>query len=99
MKPTVLMGMAASVLSIFTYVLYNKDILKGRCKPNMVTWGLGSFLLILNAITYIAMCNDWVKGILSISTCITCCVTFVLSIFRGSQNLISILLDSEFWQL
>lgn len=83
MDISILLGITASCISIFSYVLYNKNIFTGRCKPNVVTWGLGSFLLIIHTITYIAMSKDAVKGILSITGSAACCLTFIFALFRG----------------
>lgn len=83
MDISIFLGITASCISIVSYVLYHKNILTGRCKPNAVTWGLGSFLLIIHTITYIAMSQDAVKGILSITGSAACCLTFIFALFRG----------------
>lgn len=86
MELSVLLGIIASIIDIGVFILYNKDILQGRCRPKIVSWGLWAFLAVLACTSYISMTGDWVKCILSVISTTACVVTFIFSLFKGEIN-------------
>ncbi len=49
---------------IIAYILYNRNIARQNCRPSITGWLLGSFVSILNAISYFLMTGDFIKTIL-----------------------------------
>jgi len=83
MDPSVILGASAGVIHLTAYALYNREMILGRTRPNTCTWLLWSFLATLNTASYIAMSGDLVKAATPIAGCAACCLTLVLSAWRG----------------
>lgn len=96
MELAIILGIIAGVIDIGTFVLYNKNILQGQCRPNIVSWGLWSFLAVLACVSYISMTGDWVKCILSVVSTTACIGTFVFSLFKGNVNKLG---KFDYWAL
>ncbi|MCX6754183.1 MAG: hypothetical protein NTV03_03975 [Candidatus Nomurabacteria bacterium] len=80
----------SSLIFLGFFVLYNKDILNGSVKPNIVSWGLFSLITLINAVTYIAFTHDIFKGALAFTDFFTCIVITCLIIFRGQLRKLSL---------
>jgi len=81
----------SSVIFLVFFVIYNKDILKGLVKPNIVTWSIFSLITLINSITYIAFTHDIFKGALAFTDCFTCIVITGLILFKGHYLKLTIL--------
>src|SRR4051812_7178219 len=68
MDLTLQLGIAAGVLQLVAFALYNKQILQGTSTPNTATWTLWAFLAVLNASSYAAMTADLAKYFLPITS-------------------------------
>ena len=79
----VFLGTLAGLVHITAYVLYNRGILKGKCKPNNTTWTLWIFLALLNSSSYLKMSQDIIKSILPITSAAFRFITFGLIIAKG----------------
>ena len=83
MELTLQLGIAAGVLQLVAFGLYNKQILQGTSTPNTATWTLWAFLTILNASSYAAMTADLAKYILPVASALATIGTFGYSLFAG----------------
>jgi len=81
----------SSIIFLVFFVIYNKDILKGVVKPNIVTWSIFSLITLINSITYIAFTHDILKGALAFTDCFTCIVITGLILFKGHYLKLTIL--------
>lgn len=81
----------SSLIFLTFFVLYNKNIINGSVKPNIVSWGLFSLITLINAITYIAFTNDILKGALAFTDFFTCIVITCLILFKGKYFKLTIL--------
>lgn len=80
----------SSVIFLVFFIIYNKDILKGTVKPNVVSWGLFSLITLINATTYIVFTHDIFKGALAFTDCFTCVVITCLILFKGQYTKLTI---------
>ncbi|HJQ08169.1 MAG TPA: hypothetical protein VJ836_01655 [Candidatus Saccharimonadales bacterium] len=84
MKP--LLGIAATLLALYSYIPYFRDIFAGKTKPHAFSW-LVWFLL--TAIAFVAQVNDnagagaWVTGF----TALIALFIFMAAITRGEKNI------------
>jgi len=83
MDPSVVLGAAAAIVHLLSYVLYNREMLRGHTRPNTCTWILWSFLATLNTASYVAMSGDWIKAATPIAGCTACLVTLALTAYHG----------------
>jgi hypothetical protein len=90
-EPILLLGIAAGILHLVAFGLYNKQILQGTSTPNTATWTLWAFLTALNASSYVAMTADLAKNILPIVGALATLGTFAYSLFAGKFKRI------DFW--
>ncbi len=81
--PTVWMSLVAGTISLTAFALYNLSVFTGRIKPNSASWALFAFLVILNASSYLAMSDDWVKSVMPIGNAGACILTFVFGLIFG----------------
>jgi len=80
----------SSLIFLSFFVLYNKDILNGSEKPNIVSWGLFSLITLINSITYIVFTHDALKGMLAFTDCFTCIIITCLIVFEGDYRKLNI---------
>jgi hypothetical protein len=83
MEAGILLGVAAGIVHITAYLLYNTDILKNACSPNNTTWLLWAFLGLLNVSSYVRMSRDLAKSILPITSATLRFTTLFVIIARG----------------
>jgi hypothetical protein len=83
MEFTLHLGIAAGVLQLVAFGLYNKQVFQGTSTPNTATWTLWAFLTVLNASSYAAMTADLAKSILPIASALAGLGTFSYALFAG----------------
>lgn len=75
-------GITATLLNIAGYVPYIRDILRGRVKPQRVTWGIWTVLTSIAAYNQVVNGGGW-SSLFFISTTLLVVITFVLSLKYG----------------
>ncbi len=83
MDLTLQLGIAAGVLQLVAFGIYNKQIFQGTSVPNTATWTLWAFLTVLNASSYAVMTADVAKYILPVASALATIGTFGYSLFAG----------------
>lgn len=78
----ILVGVA-TLTHIVAFVMYNRQLLKGKSKPNIISWLIWAFITILNFTSYNVMSGDWLKSLLPTVSSMLCVLTFVLTFFTG----------------
>lgn len=73
----------ASLVHIVAFLVYNKQTLCGKIRPNITTWSIWAFVTLLNLASYKVMSGDWVKTLLPIISSVMCIATFVISLVTG----------------
>ena len=91
MNITLILTILSSVIFLTFFVLYNKNILNGSIRPNIVTWSLFSLITLINSITYIVFTSDILKSALAFTDCFTCIVITCLIIFKGQPSKLNVL--------
>ncbi|HSX05623.1 MAG TPA: hypothetical protein VLF69_04100 [Candidatus Saccharimonadales bacterium] len=76
------LGILALVLNIIGYVPYIRDILRGKVKPQRITWGIWTILTTIAAVNQVKNGGGW-SSLFFISTVLLVATTFMLSIKRG----------------
>lgn len=76
------LGIAAVVLNTIGYYPYIRDILRGKVKPQRMTWGIWTILTSIFAVNQIANEGGW-SSLFFVSTSILVLVTFLLSLKFG----------------
>lgn len=79
-----MLAIAAGLLSVMAFVLYNWKNLVGVTHPNVSSWAVWSFITVLNFTSYKKMTGDWVKGALPTANATMCLLTFLLALRTGS---------------
>lgn len=80
-KATTAMMVTANITA---YTIYNAGTWMGTNHPNVLSWGLWSFIMILSSSSYYIMSGDRVKSILPILGCILCIITFLAALVHGT---------------
>ena len=76
--------MSVMVLAnIAAYTTYNWSTFVGTAQPNVVSWGLWSFITILSSSSYFKMSGDPWKSVLPTLNCLLSIVTFVVALTNG----------------
>ena len=76
------LGVLALVLNIIGYIPYIRDILRGKVKPQRVTWGVWTILTTIAAVNQVKNGGGY-SSLFFISTVVLVAATFLLSIRRG----------------
>lgn len=84
------LGAVAGLVHLSAYALYNREMLRGRNRPNTATWILWSFLATLNTTSYLAMSGDLAKAATPIAGCAACLVTLCLTAKKGRLSRLSV---------
>ncbi|MFH1916626.1 MAG: hypothetical protein ABIJ21_05145 [Nanoarchaeota archaeon] len=79
---SVYLAVAAALLHVTGYTLYNVQSLTGRSKPNPVSWLIWAFLSALNAFSFSSM-TDWVMALQFFAGTVANLVTFSILLFSG----------------
>jgi hypothetical protein len=77
-----ILGISAGILQIAGYFLYIQQMLKGKSKPNTVSWTLWFFLIILNTASYFQMSDDWVKSIIPLVSSLMMLIIYAVLVFK-----------------
>ncbi len=72
----------AGVFMFLGYVLYDKEIFLGRCKPNVISWSLWTMTSTINLASYFAVTGDIMKISLSVVSSFFCIVTLIIAIAK-----------------
>ena len=83
MDLTLLLGIAAGLLQLVSFALYNRQIFRGTSRPNTATWTLWAFLTVLSASSYAVMTADLAKYFLPVASALATLCTFGYSLFAG----------------
>ncbi len=77
-------SVAASLVLLAGYWLYNKKIAYSETKPNATTWGLWALASFPVVLLYQDLTGDWIKGLLPFTCALAAIATFVHMVIRGS---------------
>ncbi|MEI6352714.1 MAG: hypothetical protein WCO35_02135 [Candidatus Nomurabacteria bacterium] len=82
----ILFTVLSSIIGIYCFVPYIKDIFKGKTKPHLYTWFIWT---ILQTVGVLAMLNAGAKfGVISLALgSVLCLFVFILSFFYGTNNI------------
>ena len=72
----------AGVFIFAGYIVYDKEIFLGRCKPNVISWSLWTMTTVLNLASYLAMTGDIFKASLSIVSSFFCLLTLIFALAK-----------------
>lgn len=84
MNFSTLLTILGSTLFLFSFIIYNKNIIKGESKPNIASWGLFIIITGINSFSYVIMSGDIIKSGLAFTDFFTCVVILILSLFYGN---------------
>jgi len=84
MNFSTLLTIIGSSLFLFSFIIYNKNIIKRKSKPNIASWGLFIIITGINSFSYIRMSGDIIKSGLAFTDFFTCVVILILSLFYGN---------------
>jgi hypothetical protein len=87
---SLLITLASSLIFLIAFVIYNKDILKGNTRPNIISWCLFVLVTLINSTSYISMTGDVIKSALAFTDLFTCVVITCLIIFKGYYSKLNI---------
>jgi len=83
MDLSIFLSVLAVIITFFTFVFYNKDVLKGDIGPTMISWLLWSFITVVGTTTYQFANGDWVKTAAILTDClgglVTTCIIFIVA--------------------
>jgi glucan phosphoethanolaminetransferase (alkaline phosphatase superfamily) len=79
-----------SLIFLVAFVIYNKDILRGNTRPNIVTWSLFALITLINSTSYISMTGDLVKSVLAFTDFFVCAIITFFILFKGYYSKLSI---------
>ncbi len=77
-----LIGIIATVLNIAGYIPYIRDILRGKVKPQRITWGIWTVLTSIAAYNQVVNGGGW-SSLFFISTTFLVAITFIMSLRYG----------------
>lgn len=81
------LGIAAAVLHGTAFYLYARQMNVGKSHPNIATWSISSFLMLLNALTFGMMSNDWVATFQLFVGFGGCLIVLVYALVKGKFSL------------
>lgn len=76
----------AGLLQIAAYFLYILQMLNGKSRPNVVSWTIWFFMIILNAASYLRMTGDWIKSMLPAVSGIMILIIYTLIVIKISVS-------------
>lgn len=76
------LGILALVLNAIGFIPYIRDILRGKVKPQRITWGIWTILTTIAAVNQVQNGGGW-SSLFFISTVFLVATTFLLSLKRG----------------
>lgn len=84
-----LLGIAATVIAIVSYLPYFRDILANKTKPHAfswLVWSLLTFIAFFGQLAGGAGAGAWVNGF----TAVICFIIFIFGIIKGRKNIVLI---------
>lgn len=84
-----LLGLLAGVLQLIGFGIYNWGIFTKKTNPNICTWSIWAFIVILNSSTYFAMSGDLAKNFLPIASAIANVLTWIFALTRKNKGSLS----------
>ncbi len=82
-KTGIILGVISAIMHLFAFILYNIQSGKNRSQPNIVTWGIGAFLGVIMAFSYLDLSKDPMVSLQFFSNALALLITFFLSLFTG----------------
>jgi len=79
----IILGIAAALLNIYGFWIYNKSVFYSKNNPNATTWLVWSVLSVINTWSYLKGTGDWVITLQFFTGLIGCIVTFVFCWVTG----------------
>lgn len=89
MNVPLLFSLLTGVITLSGYIVYNRGIFLGTCKPQAVSWALWTMATILNLASYLVMTDDLLKASLSIVSSIACLFTFICALYKKNYKPLS----------
>lgn len=81
---SIVFGGGIAFLHGLAYSLYSWETILGRNRPNIVSWGIWTFIAIVNALSYYTMIGkDGIASLQYFSGSVMCLVTFICVLFTG----------------
>jgi hypothetical protein len=78
-----LLAIAATITILLVYITYFHQMTKGQSTPNPATWTIWLAMMLLNAITYALIVQDFSKALFPTVTSILVGLMFTYSIIKG----------------
>lgn len=78
----ILSGLAFG-LHLTVFVIYSRQVARGRSRPNAATWIIWAFVAGLNCLTFFFMSEDWVKALQPLAGSLACLGTFLYALAKG----------------
>ncbi len=79
----IILGIAAALLNIYGFWIYNKSVFLDNNNPIATTWGVWSVLSIINTWSYLQGTGDWVITLQFFTGTTGCIVTFIFCWVTG----------------
>lgn len=84
-----ILGIASAAVYIGSFLLYNRQVIKGSSKPNTATWTLWAFMSTLNCASYFLLREGWEARVLPTASAIANARTFFIALHRGKFSRIA----------
>ncbi len=91
MHVSVFFSLIAGTIYCIGFVDYNRNIFKGRNKPNYLTWAIWSAEGVVFTTTYLLATKDIWKGMIPIINVVFCIATFFIALFIGKFKKINLI--------
>lgn len=82
MENTLGFAVVCAAVDTTAYLLCNRAYWKGEGAPNLVAWGVWTYIAVLNVASYLVVSGDAVKTIVAVENMAMCAVTFGLAVWR-----------------
>tara|TARA_Y100000031_G_C8167231_1_gene359974 strand:- start:47 stop:667 length:621 start_codon:yes stop_codon:yes gene_type:complete len=82
----IILSIAAAVLNIYGFWIYNKSVYTSKNDPNATTWGVWTALGLINFFSFLRATNDLVLTFQFMTGTLGCFVTFVFCWVTGKFN-------------
>ena len=83
MELSVFFGYGSGVMLAIAYCVYYRQMYSGMSSPNVATWTIWTYLVVLNVSSYYIMTGDLVKSFVGIISAIAVLLTFLISLVFG----------------
>lgn len=84
-------AIACAAVDTAAYLLCNRAYWKGEAAPNLVAWGVWTYIAVLNAASYLVVSGDVVKTVVAFENMVMCAATFVLAVRRRPSGPLRVL--------